>query len=141
MKQLLIVRIGSCAHGSVRLQGTSSHLIGEVEVCIRGVWSTVCGEEWDDNDATVICRQLGFSPYGIINIYSFMIKEILILGSIAVAGSIRYSEYPMRLFSSKCQGIENRIFDCSHNQTQNGVSSEQCQQYKAGVICQSKKLL
>uniref|UniRef100_A0A1X7TQF9 SRCR domain-containing protein n=2 Tax=Amphimedon queenslandica TaxID=400682 RepID=A0A1X7TQF9_AMPQE len=57
--------IESCTHGSVRLQGTSSHLIGEVEVCIRGVWSTVCGEKWDDNDATVICRQLEFSPYGI----------------------------------------------------------------------------
>ena len=141
MKQLLIVRIGSCTHGSVRLQGTSSHLIGEVEVCIRGVWSTVCGEEWDDNDATVICRQLGFSSYGIINMYLFIIKEILILGSIAAAGSIRYSEYPMRLFGSQCQGSENIILDCSIYQTQDGVSYEQCQEYKAGVICQSKKII
>ena len=121
------------------MQGTSSHLIGEVEVCIRGVWSTVCGEKWDDNDATVICRQLGLSPYGIINICSFMHEiRILISGSIAVASSVRYSEYPMRLFGSQCKGIEDRIFDCSINQTQNGVSYEQCQQYTAGAICQSK---
>uniref|UniRef100_A0A1X7TY56 SRCR domain-containing protein n=1 Tax=Amphimedon queenslandica TaxID=400682 RepID=A0A1X7TY56_AMPQE len=112
-----------CTHGSVHLQGTGSHLIGEIEVCNRGVWSTVCGEEWDDNDATVICKQLGLSPYG----------------AIAVAGSVRYSEYPMRLFGSQCQGNENRILDCSINQTQERVSYEQCQQYKAGVICQSSQ--
>ena len=69
----------------------------------------------------------------------YIIKQILVSGSIAVAGSIRYSEYPMRLFGSQCQGSENRIFDCSIYQTQDGVSYE-CQQYKAGVICQSKKL-
>ena len=31
-----------------------------MEVCIGGVWGTVCHYRWDSNDARVVCRQLGF---------------------------------------------------------------------------------
>ena len=80
-KGILNFLIGSCTHGSVRLRGTTSHLIGEVEVCIRGVWSTVCGEKWDDNDATVVCRQLGLSSYGMsdfaVSMFLYMMDHTL----------------------------------------------------------------
>lgn len=33
---------------------------GIVEVRYKGVWSRICQQGWDDADATVFCRQLGY---------------------------------------------------------------------------------
>ncbi|XP_067106406.1 neurotrypsin [Osmerus mordax] len=43
----------------MRLQGGRSKLEGRVEVYLGGVWGSVCGDDWGDEDATVVCRQLG----------------------------------------------------------------------------------
>ena len=38
---------------------------GRLEVCMNGEWSSICYDEsWNNQDAIVACKQLGFSLFG-----------------------------------------------------------------------------
>jgi len=50
-----------CPSGAIRLIGGSRASEGRVEVCFNNTWGTVCDDGWTDVDASVVCRQLGYS--------------------------------------------------------------------------------
>ena len=42
----------------------STQYEGRVEICLNSQWGVVCDVGFDDNDAKVACRQLGFDSKG-----------------------------------------------------------------------------
>ena len=52
----------------MRLVGGSTSNEGNVQICYRNAWGSVCDDSWGTADSNVVCRQLGLQPYGKINI-------------------------------------------------------------------------
>ena len=53
-----------CNYDDIRLVGGLYDNEGRVELCINNTWGTVCDDEWHDDDASVVCVQLGYTPTG-----------------------------------------------------------------------------
>lgn len=47
--------------GAIKLVGGQNEYEGNVEILHMGKWGSICDDEWDANEANVVCRQLGFS--------------------------------------------------------------------------------
>lgn len=101
----------------VRLvDGPSSHE-GRVEVFANGAWGTVCDDGFDEEEASVICRMLGYS------------------GALHAYGGAYYGEGRGSIVMDQlqCGGDEKDIFNCSINST---IGTHDCTHKEdAGVEC------
>jgi hypothetical protein len=48
----------------LRLVGGVSQREGRVEICLNQQWGTICGKQWSNEDAQVVCRQLTLPTIG-----------------------------------------------------------------------------
>ena len=56
--------VGGEDEQNIRLVGGILPIEGRVEYCMNGEWGTICDDNWDNNDAKVVCRQLGYETEG-----------------------------------------------------------------------------
>ena len=103
----------------VRLVGGRSYYEGRVEMNYNGEWGTVCDDGWDNTDAGVVCRQLGF-------------------GSSGTAYNSAYfgqGSGPILLDNVACTGSELTLANCSNLGV--GVTRSCYHSEDAGVRCSS----
>ena len=67
----VLISIAPCTTGQLRLAGSNITYEGRVEICMNNMWGTVCDDSWGSADATVVCRELGYSAQG-EDIYSIL---------------------------------------------------------------------
>ena len=61
-----------CVHGALRLtpvpslfpSDAASTSTGTLQVCVEGVWTSLCSEGLSNLEAAVACAQLGYSRFG-----------------------------------------------------------------------------
>ena len=68
-----------CDDDDVRLFGGDTENEGRVEFCSMGRWTLVCHDFWDNNDAQVVCRQLGFNVEGKLTCLTSLMINIITL--------------------------------------------------------------
>lgn len=55
------VEPGECNDGEIRLMNGTIEQEGRPEICVNGVWSSICASQWSQTDGYTFCKQLGYN--------------------------------------------------------------------------------
>ena len=123
-----------CSDRDVRLVASYPRT-GRIELCLNNSWGTICTNTWNNLDASVACREFGYSPYGLIYSNYFVLTETMFTnstGSIALFGGYDTNAWPTVMYGIACSGEETSLWNCSYSLFDIGVACG----YDAAVICQ-----
>lgn len=119
-----------CDDGDIRLNNGSNELEGRVEVCFNNAWGSVCGNDFGDGEAQVVCnyvsRKMGY-------LYNNSIP-------------FRNAEFgegsgPIFIQTLGCTGTEHQLVGPLGCQLGSPVGVHSCDHSRdAGVICTGKKV-
>ena len=90
-----------------RLKDGTDSLTGRLEVYNSGSWGTVCDDSFDENDAKVACRMLGFTG-----------------GSVVSSSSTVDGSGNIWLDDLSCTGSESSLFSCQRGTGHNCAHRE-----------------
>ncbi|XP_005473840.1 scavenger receptor cysteine-rich type 1 protein M130 isoform X1 [Oreochromis niloticus] len=115
--------VSAAADGQIRLAGSgSTRCSGRVEIYHNDSWGTVCDDDWDLNDAEVVCRLLNCGT------------------ALSATTKAHFGEGTGQIWLhfATCSGNENSLSECDRN----GLPKQSCGHHEdAGVICSGPQLL
>ena len=118
-KRIYVIAQGT-AEGNIRLLGGSSENEGRVEVYHQGEWGTVCDDHWKEENAHVVCYELGFTS----------VRKAL--------QSFGPGRGRVWMDQVNCNGNESAFVECPNS----GWGNTACtHQEDVGVICSGKFFL
>lgn len=106
--------------GNVKLADGNNRCVGRVEFFEKGQWGNVCGQSWDMNDATVVCRQLNC---GRVHTITSMAEYGHGLGQVWID-------------RIECSGLEFTLPECPQRPYRDTVCNTTS---VAGVVCTGKR--
>ena len=121
------------------LTGGSNSTQGTVLICQDNFWSMIGDTNWDNAEARVVCRQLGFSDTGMYyNNFTCYDYYFAILGAVALTGSpFGKVNKTLNVNDFQCGGAEFNLSSCSmtvYNYTVGRIMAQTTS--VAGVMCQ-----
>ncbi|XP_033181986.1 scavenger receptor cysteine-rich type 1 protein M130-like [Anabas testudineus] len=117
MVSFLLMPSSPAAGVQIRLSGSgSTQCSGRVEIYHNNIWGTVCDDNWDLNDAMVVCRELNCGA------------------ELNATQSAQFGEGTGQIWLDDvdCSGNERSLIECQHR----GFGTHDCGHSEdAGVIC------